>query len=114
MERLSHYLLIKLKLSTTCYYIFKTKKHIQLKKYLRKAKLLFYHLSCFLSNESKFGLVCHVGGDSKCALKEKVKCALKARYVYFIHEKWDIPITNNDDFFKTLMELAALNKWELV
>ena len=55
-----------------------------------------------------------LGGDSKCALKEKVKCALKAKVCIFHSWKWDIPITNNDDFFKALMELAALNKWELV
>ena len=38
----------------------------------------------------KFGLVCHVGEDLKCALKAK----------------WGIPITNNDEFFNALMEFA--------
>ena len=38
----------------------------------------------------KFGLVCHVGVDLKCALKAK----------------WGIPITNKDEFFNALMEFA--------
>ena len=52
-------------------------------------KIISYDVSlCFIVY--KFGLVCHVGEDLKRALKAK----------------WCIPITNNDEFFNALMELA--------
>ena len=52
-------------------------------------KIISYYVSmCFIVY--KFGLVCHVGEDLKCALKAK----------------WGIPITNKDEFFNALMEFA--------